>query len=294
MIVCSKRAFLNILTQLFDANTLLNANYYIADQTTRNGIAQLSDSIEINDEGEYYINQNVEFTAPMLNPYHIHYGDGTLSPITLMSQTMIDQSNLSVDEMFKRQLMQNTSLSNVYKYLYGKKPEGNGLRILMFVNDACVPYMYIVCEYISQLFGEDITFVDRQYRNDINGQFQYKGDRNRATQVINELRDYNLLKEITDLASNFQYGYSDTNNLENYFNVFPVPRLFYIYEHLFPNEPLPVGNYTKERIVYIITHKLMNAFPKRCVMDNLMIPSFADMSSLYNGISDDELMCIHE
>ena len=187
MIVCSKRAFLNILTQLLDANTLLNANYYIADQTTRNGIAQFNDGINISDTGEYYIETAVS-AGPTLNPYHVVYGDDTLSPITLMSKIMIDKSNMSVEEMFKRQLMTNTSIVNIYNFLYAAKAKGNGLRMLIYVNDSCVKYIHIVCEYIAYMFGEDVTFIDRQYRNDIPGQVQYAGNKENAANIINEIR----------------------------------------------------------------------------------------------------------
>jgi hypothetical protein len=34
-----------------------------------------------------------------------------------------------------------------------------------------------------------------------------------------------------------------------------VPKLFYVYEQLFPYEPLPAGNYSKEQIITIIAGK---------------------------------------
>jgi hypothetical protein len=144
------------------------------------------------------------------------------------------------------------------------------------------------------MFGEDLIFVDKQYRNDIKGQVYYTGDKQKAVQVINEIRDYQMMKGIIDLASNYQYGCGNMLNLEQYFNAFTVPQLFYAYEKLFPSEPLTPGNYTKEHMIYIITRKLAHAFPQTYQMDNLMIPSFADMSALYNNVSDEELMSVHE
>lgn len=294
MIVCSKRAFLNILTQLMDVNTLLNANYYIADQTTRNGLAQLADQISINSDGEYIIDSHVETTGMTLNPYHVLYGDDTLSPSTLMAKVMVERRNMSVEDMFKEQLMQKDNMLNVYRFLFKDTPKGNGLRILIYVNDSSMSLVHIVCEYIAYLFGENVTFIDKQYRNDIPGQVQYIGNKQKAMEVVQELRDYNMMKDILDLASNYQYGYQGSNNIEVYFNSYTVPQLFYIYEHLFPNEPLPIGNYTKEHIVHIIMRKIIHLFPQKSTVENLMIPSFVDMSALYNGISDDELMAIHE
>jgi hypothetical protein len=295
MIVCSKRVFLNVLTQFLDANTLLNANYYIADQTTRNGIAQMSDNISINGDGEYTIKTDSGVVGQLkLTPYHIHYGNDAMSPISLMSKLMLEQTGMDIEQMFKNQLMTKDNVRDIYNFLYSDKSKGNGLRILIYVNDTCVPYMYIVCEYISQMFGEDITFIDKQYRNDIRGQVQYAGNKENAVRVLNEIKDYIVIKDIIDLASNYQYGYSGDNNLTVYFDTFDIPQLFKIYELLFPTEPLTPGNYTKDHIIHIIVEKLKFNFPKKFDFDNLLIPSFADMSELYTGISDDELMSIHE
>ena len=293
MIVCSKRVFLNVLTQLMDANSLINANYYIADQPTRNGIAMFNDGVSIDGEGTYHIDNSVT-SVPTLNPYHVHYGDDTMSPLKLMSQLMYDVSGKSIEQMYREQLMNNDSLMRMYKFLYGNRSKGNGLRILIFVNDNSVSMIHVACEIISDLFGEDIVFLDKQYRNDIKGQIQYKGNQAKAMQVIQELNNYKMIADIKDITSNYQYGFGGMNNMEVYFNTFDVPQLFYIYEKLFPNEPLQPGNYTKDHIVHIITRKIAHACPQQVEMGNLMIPSFADMADLYNNISDDELMTIHE
>ena len=295
MIVCSKRVFLNVLTQFMDANTLVNANYYIADQTTRNGIAQMSDNISINGDGEYTIKTDSSVVGQLkLTPYHIFYGTDAMSPIALMSKLMLDQSGASVEQLFREQLVSNENVRDIYNFLYANKAKGNGLRILIFVNDTCVPYIHIVCEYIAHMFGEDVTFIDKQYRPDIRGQIQYTGDKANAVRVINEIRDYIMLKDIIDLANNYQYGYQSDSNLTVYFDTFNIQQLFYVYEKLFPTEPLKPGNYTKDHIIHIIVEKLKFNFPKQVDYGNLMIPSFADMSELYNGISDEELMEIHE
>lgn len=292
MIVCSKRAFLNVLTQLMDANTLLNANYYIADQASRNGIAQLSDNISMDGNGEFHLKSAV--STPMLNPYHILYDDSALSPISMISSLLVEQTAKSVDDMFREKLMTNDSLLQTYDFLYSQKAKGNGLRILMFVNDTAVPYLYIVCEYISSLFGEDIMFIDKQYRNDIRGQVQYKGDKARSVQVLKELRDFKMVKDIVDLMSTYQYGCASRNNVESFFTQFETKQLFYVYEKLFPSEPLKPGYYTREHIEHIIISKLQHAFPQQAGMSNLMIQPFADMSDLYNGISDEEMLETHE
>lgn len=297
MLVCSKRVFLNVLTQFMDAETLINANYYIADQTTRNGIAKFSDSITINDDGSYTLKNDAVTGIASLNPFHIIYGPDTLSPITLMSDMMSDVTGNSTFDMFKNKLMQNESLVNVYNFLYSDKAKGNGLKILIFVNDCCVPFIHIVCEYLAGMFGDDLTFVDKMFRVDIPGNVNYVGNGENAKQVITYLNDYRMVKDIHDLGTNYQYGYQNEENLRVYFDSFTVPQLFHIYEKLFPYEPLAPDTYTKERMVYILTGKIKQQFPPKFDFSensNLMIPSFEDMVSFYENISEDELMTLHE
>jgi hypothetical protein len=52
MIFCSRRVFLNVLTQLLDIDTLLNANYFLCDQVKPTGYASISDEPKIGMNGE--------------------------------------------------------------------------------------------------------------------------------------------------------------------------------------------------------------------------------------------------
>ena len=292
MIVCSKRAFLNILTQLMDANMLLNANYYIADQVSRNGLATIGSTFDINDDGGYVINNSVKPVAPSLNPYHVNYGTGDLSPEQILSHTLAGVTKQPPSVMFKNKLLTKDCMISTYRFL-AQSPKGNGLQIMIFVNDASIPYVYIVCEYLSQLFGFDITFVDKQYRNDIPGYVEYKGNRDKAREVERNIREWMLLNDIMDVSSNYQYGYGGAENIKTFLRTFDVPELFHIHDLIFINDRLEPGNYDKERIVHIIASKLMSAFPKMAD-SNLMINSLSDMIASYNEVSDDELMSIHE
>lgn len=293
MIVCSKRAFLNILTQIMDAKTLLNANYYIADQTSRNGIATIGSTFDINDDGGYVLRNDVQPVVPSLNPYHVSYGTGDLSPSQIMSHVLAGVSNQPPEVMFKRKLLEREVMISTYKFLFGSTPKGNGLQIMIFVNDSSIPLVYIVCEYLANLFGQDITFIDKQYRNDIRGNVEYKGDKATFVDVEKNIRDWMLINDIYDVSSNFQYGYGGAENIKVFLRTFEVPDLFYIHDRIFPDDRLEPGNYDKERMVYIIANKLMQAFPK-AAESNLMINSLEDMIGLYDGISDDELMSVRE
>ena len=184
MIVCTKRAFLNVLTQLMDANTLINANYFIADQCSSQGLATIGDSIDINDDGGYVIKAAVNSVHRSLHPYHIHYAPSqVLSPAGLSARVMADLTNASVEEMFKNSLLGVDGMIDTYNFLRMHKIRGNGLKIMIYTSDMSAEYLHIVCEYLSSLFGEDIIFLDKKYRNDIKGQVEYKGDRIKCKEV---------------------------------------------------------------------------------------------------------------
>ena len=285
MIVCSKRAYLNILTQLMDATTLINANYYIADQTLRGTEMHVADQMNIDEDGGYVL-QHV--SRPTLNPFHIHYGDGSLSPTALMSELLYeDNTSIGIEQRFINHLMKEDTLANVYTYLYGDKSRGNGLRIFMFASDSNVYLLHVVCEYISRVFGEDIKFIDKIYRNDIKGFVNYTGNKANAAMMIKRIRDYKLMKDISDIAANYQYGYGSIENLEVYFETFDIDALFYIYEKLFPHEPLTPGRYEKERMVHIITRKIAQQCPQK-VSNNLSV-ELENILKMYGGVSDEEI-----
>lgn len=287
MIVCSKRVFLNVLTQLMDANTLLNANYYIADQSTRNGYVRVDDQLVMNDDGDYELRSGVQ-SVSTLSTYNIIYGDNQLSPESLISLIVSDMAHGNPFDNFKRQLLNPETVAATYRFLYNHPPKGNGLKILIYAKDQHATFMHIVCEYLSNLFGDDITFLDMYYRKDIPGKTTYVGNKQHGAQMFEYIRNYIMMKDIHDISTAYQHGYGSDTNLQAYFSTFSVPEMFGIYEKLWPSDPLPPGNYTKEHITHIITSRLKSAYPRQGLA-NLMIPSFEDMASLYDGISDEEI-----
>ena len=112
-----------------------------------------------------------------------------------------------------------------------------------------------MCCYLSEYFGEDISFLDPKYRPQlVPGRMEYKGNRQFSNKILHDLGDYDLMIKITGLIS--QGGFDmPMNNLTTFLECLKMEDIFYVYERLFPYEPLPAGNYTKEQITKIITGK---------------------------------------
>lgn len=290
MIVCSKRAFLNVLTQLLSKDELLSANYYIADQANRNGIVRTDDMLTLNDDGEYVLQTAVKSQAPTLNPYNIIYGDNIISPASCISLVLSDMANGTPFDCYKSHLLANDTMISMYRLLHKTKVRGNGLKIMIFAVDNHAEMMHIMCEYLSEMFGEDITFLDKYYRNDIPGKTTYIGNKQHADIVLRYIEEMILISDIHDMAISYQGGYGGDANLDAYLNAFEIPQLFHIYETIWGNNPLPPGDYTKERIIHIIKSRIKSEFPKKFMFPNLMIPSLDEMVEMYNNVSDEETM----
>jgi hypothetical protein len=213
-----------------------------------------------------------------------------MDPSKINSQILTSTLGRTPQESYYNFLISNDGLLDTYQFLYEKKPVGNGLRFLIFTKDSSLPFMHIACEYISRNFGEDVVFVDREYRSDVPGAVNYVGDRETAMTIFPKIRVYKTLKNIEELVTDYQYNVKDKANIETYFSVLPIEELFRLHEILFPHDPLQPGNYTQEQMAYIITEKLIERSPKM-LNDTFTIE---DIGGLYDTVSDDELMSIHE
>lgn len=275
MIVTSKRCYLNILTQLLDAETLLNANYYICDRKSPDGggsmIPGLNDHLVYNEDGQLVVveratefNSHPQYSA--ISKYNISYGDGSLDPsfyLTSLLSNGISSSEMAQPvEKFIKQLNNTDTLINVYRWLFKKELRGNKLQILLYFDeDSISPFVHIVCEYLSQNFGADITFIDPQYRPNVIGKVTYTGDKMFAQQNINKIRDMELLFDFNAMISNTSSDGSMTN-LTTWLNAFNCPQMIYLYNLLFPDAPLPPDNYTADHIKHIIIGRVVGSRPK--------------------------------
>lgn len=268
MIVTSKRCFLNVLTQLCDRDTLLKANYYIADQTTPDGTAEFTDKLSYDENGQlvatYAPAQSYVSRISSMGVYNIKYGSGELDPTTFCTTLMsgVRGEYQNPYELFTKHLNQSDTLIATYQFLFKSPPKGNGIQIVVFRDDANLKdFGHIICQYLAQNFGADITFVDPKYRPGVQGFMEYRGDKAYASQLIAKIRDEELLLDFSRAVTQSGYG-EGISNLNAHLGRFTFPQLMYLYNLLFPDDPLPPGNYAPEQIIGIITDRALASAPR--------------------------------
>lgn len=290
MLVCTKRVFLNIVTQILNADTILNANYYLGDQCTPNGTMSTVDtSYTYNESGQLIINSQCSGKAAFVKKYNINYGNDSLDPTCYISQTVQAVSNKSIEELFSQHLLEEDTMSAVHSFLYATGLKGNGLKILIYRREQIIPYIPILCDYLSALFGEDITFLDPMYRPEFAGlKTQYVGNKEKAKETFAFLQKFNLFKLIRDTIWNIENGLAGFENLEQTLGAFTFEQLFEIYHIMFPNNPLPAGRYSQEQLMYIIMSMTREKVTPRRSISNFSV------SDIMDGISDEELMSLRD
>ena len=274
MIFCSKRVFLNILTQMMDLPTLLNANYFIIDQSKTTagfdfaaGIPWEEPKLDENGQWVYEPTHEPSLDFGIGEPrsgygtskYFVHY-DGTLNPTPYVAVVSngIKNDFTSPEERFAHYLMKTDTQLSVYQYLFQNKLQGNGLQILiMRDDDNCLRFGDMICSYLSQMFGADITYADPKYRP-AKGKIQYAGDKQFAFTHIQELRDAQLLTSFEMMVSQARFG-AGYENIMQFLNAMDMPKLVYLYNKLFPADPLPPGNYTTEHVKRIICGRVCDS-----------------------------------
>lgn len=299
MIFCSKRVFLNILSQLLDLNTLLNANYFLIDQQKTTGFEMNApwETPKLDEHGNWvYESSPLDAGRGELmsfpsyagtTKYFIHY-DTTLSPTPFMAITASGIKNdfTPAEEKFRQYLMKTDTQISVYQYLFQNKLQGNGLQILiMRDDDNCLKYGDMICTYLSQVFGADITYLDPKYRP-ARGKIQYVGDKRYAYQHIKELRDVHLLMSFEQMVSQARFG-SGYENIMTFLSAMEMPELVYLYNKLFPQDPLPPGNYTPDHIKHIICGRVLNSIGVSAHDDQPMGSLFA-FDALVDSYSPEE------
>lgn len=270
MIICSMRTYLNVLTQLWNRDTLLNANYFIMDNPTK---AKKEKRRWTYDEN----NNPVEETVTMnysdmpnisgVTRYNINYVAHTDLDPTVYRTTFLSQAdhNMSDEQSVYMavidQLNKEQTKVNVLFDLFAKKLEGNEIQILIYYDESIlVDFGNLICQYLSQNFGCDIIFLDAICRPHVmKGQPFYKGNKEFAEKYINYLRDYKLYidfqKQMT--LSNA----ANVSNLTTFLRKIQWDELLKLYNILFPNEPLAPGNYTEAQLRDIIIGKTTEGNP---------------------------------
>lgn len=290
MIVISKRCFLNILVQLWQPQRILQANYYVGDQQATNGFATFNDQISINEYGQMISKSDPSNVAvPFSSQWHIKMNK-CLDPEPFRTQQLImgvDESEYgSAEERYIAHLNNPDTFLNVYNFLFKDQLEGNGLQILMFNDDPnLLQFGHIVCQYLSINFGVDIIFIDPQYRPNCRGYTTYYGDKALGQKTLKDVRDYDLLFNFHQTFSQSSF-YNSTHNLSVFLSGLGEEDTMYLYNLLFPNDPLPPGNYTIDHIRQIIIGRCSENMHQNS-MPNLMINDWQSVLARAERESED-------
>ena len=293
MILCSRRAFLNVLTQIWTRDLLLNANYYILDQAY--GGRQQS-KLRASDNGgfEVYNNLNTRNALAAGSGYHIHYIEGSaLNPSVYESTILTEGIETNVYQAVINELEKDSTKWAIHSSLFEKELEGNKIQICIYFTDSIVvDYGNLICQYLAKNFGCDIVFLDYLCRSNIRGQAFYPGDKVNAMNVIKQVRDYNLLDDFKqNLTSS---NLSKSANLEVWLRHKEWDELIYLYGLLFPDEPLVPGDYTDEMLKRIIIGKCTQGYTvdRTSTVGNLLYSTtdlFGDILDQYDTSEYDDM-----
>lgn len=255
MIVTSIRCYLNILTQLMSGEQLLTANYYIADLASATGAINLSDSVRYNEYGQIIQEPSVSSAGiTALGRYNIKYDNGCLNPEPFRAQCLVGVADdySSSYEKFVKHLNNPETMMCTYQFLFKEPLKGNGLQIVIFYDDQnLLEYGNIVCQYLSQNFGVDIMFIDPSYRPNCRGYAEYTGNKEFGMKTIHDIRDFELLFNFSQSVSASDM-YGNVSNVSTFLSSFDFGQLIYLYNLLFPDDPLPPGNYSADHIRQVI------------------------------------------
>ncbi len=302
MIFCSRLVFLNVVTQLLDLDTLLNANYFIVDQVKPgNSIARFTDAPRLDTSGSFSYDMDLDFSPDGLgqqmsemNKYFINYSTifDVSAEFSLLTASM-KNSYASPEEKVYNRLITTEHQIRVYQTLFQRKLQGNGLQILIMNSDQSVDRCGdMICTYLAQLFGADVTFIDPQYRPKAKGHVQYVGDKVFAEQHVRELRDIIFKVAVEQSLSTAKFG--DIGNLSALFDndSLTIEDMFHAHHVLFPNEQLPPGNYSISHMKQLIIGRILDSVGKteeRKQLQNLGVDFYA-----FSPMLDKYDQCIEE
>lgn len=265
MILTSKRCFLNKFIQMYPAEVILNANYYMADDGKKQGNkTNVNPNIRRNEYGEIVEDQQIEATYTsgvgvenMGSMYHVRRSN-ILNPEGYNAEYVMGGSTdgfNSPEERYINHLQKKDTMISVYNFLFGSQLQGNGLQILIFEDAPNIKkFGHIMCQFLSMTYGVDIIFLDPAYRPDCRGQVHYMGNKQQG--IINSkfLNDCNTVAKFEQAVSQSEYHHS-LSNIQEYLGNFNAEELMNIYNLLFPDAPLPQGNYTEDQLREILIYR---------------------------------------
>lgn len=263
MILCSKVAFLNVVKELLSTKQLVEATYYVPDSSSleikRGMNMKLTDRVKFNEFGQLvhetgYLNQNTTISS-----VEIHSYCPSLDPLAFSTSLLEGTDNYkNPEDRYAASLKKDSTLNAIYDFLIKQPPRsGNGERIMIYEHYRSLwEFGFIIAEYLSTYFGLDIIYIDRIYNPYIKGNKKYYGNEENMKKTIQVCSDRELVSAVTNAMSG-TFGLDENlSNITVFLNCLKWNKLKRLYELLFPDEPLPIGNYTETRMREILAGKL--------------------------------------
>lgn len=269
MIVTGKRCFLNVLTQLWPAERLLKANYYVGDKISQTANAYVNDQVTFDEFGRPKIissglsGGNAE---PFATPYNIKCNN-VLDPTPFSADFIMGESDdgfNSAEERFIHHLNNPETMVAVYNFLFKDQLQDSNIQILIFESDTMLwRFGHIICQYLSINFGVDIIFIDPQYKSECRGFANYTGDKEHGKQMVTQIRNNDMLLDFDSALTSSEY-FGSISNLVTHINARynTWEDIMLLYNLLFPSDPLPPGNYSISHIKEIIIDRCSRSMNK--------------------------------
>ena len=250
-----------------DYDTLLGSTYYTPDAgimaQSRGKAVNLGETFKFDETGSL-VQEVTNLSGSTMTQFNIYSYCPTLDPLVFSNHISFDIAGANTqEEIFINSLKKDDSLLAVYKWFVKQVPDNDAsMRILMYENHKTLwKYGAIIADYMSSMFGFDVIYIDRIYNPNIPGNKMYSGNAENARRLIEYLSKKEIEEQFNNVNTLFGSGEigSDEplNNLNTLLFDKNFPELLRIYQTLFPNEPLPAGNYTETRMREIITGKLI-------------------------------------
>ena len=256
----SKRVFLNVVCPLTKKETLLNANYYIADCQ----IERIHDEdMSYNEDGQLEDHSSDRgYIRPSM--FNITYGNGCLNPGPFITTFMTNgrKDAASINEVIVNTMSQYLNMIAIQEQIYLQQRRGNGLLFIIFYSEDNVwNFGGLISSFLAENFGEDVTFVDAKYHPQAKGQYEYIGNLANARKVGRELNDAQMMNEFLATVSHFADTEGAVENMMAHLQKFNVPDLIKLYGLLWPDDPLPQAYYTTAQLKEIIIGKMIEHPP---------------------------------
>ena len=259
---------------LTSKNVLLNANYYIADCRRPSIIDDSTDDVVWNKEEQRWERKKSN-EIKKATQYNIKYGkSGILDVGPYVTSLLSDgiDSPAALEKRIWDYLHSFNIMRSVYEEIYLAPRKGNGLLFIIYYSDEIIINEgRLVAQFLADNFGEDIIFVDPTYRSYVKGQSKYVGNKENAKRVEKDIRETSMFvgfKAIMKAAIKKGDVLEYISDLQSYMATYSFKDVIDLYNILWPNDPLPAGNYTTEEIKDLII--------ERCLDSSRTMPNILD------------------